>query len=113
MALIHGLKSFRRDNRFESRQNWFQSGQWPRWIQKLSLEFPNLFCLFKVKEWYGMFPYEIVLRDIPFKKKLWARNDDLKFQRGQWPRWNRFEGINDPAKILHESFEFFHNFVIS
>jgi hypothetical protein len=30
----------------------------------------------------GTFPYEIVLRDIPYKKKLWAKNDDFKFQRG-------------------------------
>jgi hypothetical protein len=75
----------------------------------------------------GIFPYEIVLRDIPFNKKLWAQNEYLKwqrgdmnfsgvkdpaeivsalsliplisFRRGQWPRWNRFGGISDPAQI--------------
>jgi hypothetical protein len=30
----------------------------------------------------GIVPYEILLRDIPFLKQLWAQNDDLKFQRG-------------------------------
>jgi hypothetical protein len=32
----------------------------------------------------GIFPYEIVLRDIPIKKKLWAQNDDLKFEECQF-----------------------------
>jgi hypothetical protein len=30
----------------------------------------------------GIFTYEIVLLDIPFKKMLRAGNKDLKFQRG-------------------------------
>jgi hypothetical protein len=75
----------------------------------------------------GIFPCEIVSQDIPFKKK-WAQNDEIsagsyEFQLGQWPRWNSFSGVNDPAdpfggvnvpaEILHEIFELFHNFVIS
>jgi hypothetical protein len=37
----------------------------------------------------GIFTYEIVLQDIPFKKMLRALNEDFKFKRGQWPRGNR------------------------
>jgi hypothetical protein len=44
----------------------------------------------------GIFPYEIVLRDIPFKKKLRDQNDDLKFQRGHM----NFSGVNGPAEIV-------------
>jgi hypothetical protein len=43
----------------------------------------------------GIFPYEIVLRDIPFTKKLWVQNDDFKFQRGHM----NFSGVNDPGEI--------------
>jgi hypothetical protein len=56
----------------------------------------------------GIFPYVIVLRDIPFKKKLWAQNGDFKFQRVHI----NFSGVNDLAEILHEIFELFHNFVL-
>jgi hypothetical protein len=57
-----------------------------------------------------IFLYEIVLRDIPFKKKLWAQSDDLKFQRGHI----NFSGVIEPAEIVsHQIFELFHNFVIS
>jgi hypothetical protein len=35
----------------------------------------------------GIFPYEIVLRDIPFRKKLWAQN-------------NNFSGVNEPVEIV-------------
>jgi hypothetical protein len=46
----------------------------------------------------GIFPYAIVLRDIPFKKKLWAQNKDLKFLRDHI----HFSGVNDPAEIDQE-----------
>jgi hypothetical protein len=42
-----------------------------------------------------IFPYVIVLRDIPFKKVI-GPNDDLKFQRSHI----NFSGINDPAEIV-------------
>jgi hypothetical protein len=35
-----------------------------------------------------IFTYEIVLLDVPFKRILRTRNEDLKFQRGR-PRGNR------------------------
>jgi hypothetical protein len=44
----------------------------------------------------GIFPYEIIWRDIPFKKKLWAQNDDLEFQQGHI----NFSGVNNPAEIV-------------
>jgi hypothetical protein len=56
----------------------------------------------------GIFPYEIVLRDIPFLKKFWAQNDDLKFHRGHM----NFSVVNDSAEILQEIFELLHNFII-
>jgi hypothetical protein len=43
----------------------------------------------------GIFTYEIVLPDIPFKKMLRNRNEDLKFQRGHI----HFSGVNDPGDI--------------
>jgi hypothetical protein len=46
----------------------------------------------------GMFLYEIVLRDIPFKKGVVLKRR-LKFQRDQWPRRSRLGGVNDPAEI--------------
>jgi hypothetical protein len=103
-ALIHWLKPFRiwlrirRDNRFERRPNLFQRGQWPRWNRKWSLKFPH-FCL-KYIIVYGMciFLYETVLRDIPFLKKLWAQNEELKFHQGHI----YFSGVNDPAEIDQE-----------
>jgi hypothetical protein len=55
----------------------------------------------------GIFNYEIVLQDIPFKKMLRTQNEDFKFQRGhgtfqrgQWPRGYRFSGINDTDEIV-------------
>jgi hypothetical protein len=33
----------------------------------------------KLRYGMGIFPYEIVLWDLPFNKKLWAQNSDLKF----------------------------------
>jgi hypothetical protein len=44
----------------------------------------------------GIFTYEIVLQDIPFKKMLRTRNEDFKFQRGHI----HFSGVNDPAEIV-------------
>jgi hypothetical protein len=44
----------------------------------------------------GIFPYEIVLRDIPFLKKLWGQNDDFKFKRGHM----NFSGVNYPAEFV-------------
>jgi hypothetical protein len=43
----------------------------------------------------GIFTYEIVLQDIPFKKMLRTQNGDFKFQRGHI----HFSGANDPAEI--------------
>jgi hypothetical protein len=45
----------------------------------------------------GIFTYEIVLLDIPFKKMLQTRNEDLKFQWGQI----HFRGVNDLAESLY------------
>jgi hypothetical protein len=102
-SLINRLKPFRiwlrirRDNRFESRQNRFQRGHWPCWNWKWSLAFPNFFCL---KYLYGMgiFPYEIVMLDIPFKKccrpktKIWNFSGVIYISAG----------LNDPAEIDQE-----------
>jgi hypothetical protein len=44
----------------------------------------------------GIFPYEIVLRDIPFFKKVVGQNDDLKFQRDHI----NFSRVIDPAEIV-------------
>jgi hypothetical protein len=41
----------------------------------------------------GIFTYKIVLQNIPFNKMLRTRNEDFKFQRGQW---------DDPAEIDQE-----------
>jgi hypothetical protein len=36
---------------------------------------------------------------ISFLKKFIATGS-YKFQQGQWPRWNRFRVVNDPAEIV-------------
>jgi hypothetical protein len=66
-----------------------QRGQWPRWNRKWSVEFPNFF-LFKVKIWYGDISLWNSFAGYSLLKKLWAQNDDLKFQRGHK---NRFGGL--------------------
>jgi hypothetical protein len=48
---------------------------------KMKSRIPQLFWL-KLRYGMGIFPYEIILRDIPSKNKSWAKNEDLKFQRG-------------------------------
>jgi hypothetical protein len=49
---------------------------------KIKYRIPHLFCL---KYRYGteIFTYEIVLLDIPFKKMMQTRNEDLKFRQSQ------------------------------
>jgi hypothetical protein len=54
----------------------------------------QFFCL-KLRYGIGIFLYEIVLRDIPLQKMLWAQNDDLKFKRGHI----NYSWVNDPAEI--------------
>jgi hypothetical protein len=49
----------------------------------------------------GIFTYEKFLLDILYKKKLQARNDDMKIHRGHL----NFGVVNDPDEILHEIFE--------
>jgi hypothetical protein len=44
----------------------------------------------------GIFTYENVLQDIPFKKMLRTQNEDLKFQRGHI----HFSGVKDTAEIV-------------
>jgi hypothetical protein len=46
----------------------------------------------------GIFTYEIDLQEIPFKKMLRTRNEDLEFQRGHI----HFSGVNDHAEIDQE-----------
>jgi hypothetical protein len=48
----------------------------------------------------GIFTYEIVLQDIPFKKMLRTQNEDFKFQRGYIGTFQRFSGVNDMAEIV-------------
>jgi hypothetical protein len=99
-ALIHGLKLFRiwlrirEDNRF-----WKSSKSVSVWSMpplKPKIRILLLFCF------TGKFRYA----GYSFLKSC-GPGDDLKFQRGHWPRWNRLSGVTDTAEI----FELFHNFV--
>jgi hypothetical protein len=47
----------------------------------------------------GIFDYEIVLRDIPFIKKQWARKDNKKISAGSLTPWKSFSVVNDPTEI--------------
>jgi hypothetical protein len=62
---------------------------------KSTVQFPHFFGL---KLRYGMWiiSYEIVLLDIPFKKKLRTHNEDLNIERVHI----NFSGANDPAEII-------------
>jgi hypothetical protein len=88
-ALIHGLELFRiwlrirRDNPFESRQNRFQRGFNDPAETEIKSRILQLFFCFKYKYGMGIFTYEIVFQDIPFKK--------MKILN--------FSGVNDPAEI--------------
>jgi hypothetical protein len=62
---------------------WYSSSEIILKVVKMKIKsrIPQHFCL-KFRNGVGIFPYEIVLRDIPFKDKLCAQNEDLKLQRG-------------------------------
>jgi hypothetical protein len=47
---------------------------------------------------WGIFPFEIVLQDIPFVKKLWAQKRGFKISASHM----HFSGVNDPARINQE-----------
>jgi hypothetical protein len=48
---------------------------------KMKSRIPPTFFGLKLRYGMGIFPYEIVLRNIPFKKVV-GQNDYLKFKRG-------------------------------